>query len=244
MFHLKFWQKTVPAAIKPFLRTAWKPQVTDGDASPKDSKFSGIAWLAKDESWPVCQNCGQPMPLFLQLNLERLPDALHSEFGNGLLQLFYCINSEPHCESECEVFFPFTQGKLVRIIEPEGEFHSIEMPEIGHYFPPKRITGWEEMEDYPNWEEGQEHGITLSDHQWDTLAKRDFPHAGDKLAGWPCWIQKVEYPNCPICNTRMQLVFQLDSNDHLPYMFGDLGCGHITQCPTHKAQLAFAWACS
>jgi hypothetical protein len=42
----------------------------------------------------------------------------------------------------------------------------------------------------------------------------------------------------------MQMVFQINSEGNLPYMFGDSGRGHITQCPQHKDELAFAWACS
>jgi hypothetical protein len=38
-------------------------------------------------------------------------------------------------------------------------------------------------------------------------------------------------------------VFQIDSEDNLPYMFGDVGCAHITQCPEHKEVVAFGWAC-
>jgi hypothetical protein len=39
----------------------------------------------------------------------------------------------------------------------------------------------------------------------------------------------------------MQLVFQ-HTGDKLPFMFGDSGIGHITQCPEHKEFLAFGWA--
>jgi uncharacterized protein YwqG len=67
---------------------------------------------------------------------------------------------------------------------------------------------------------------------------------GDKLGGWPYWIQGAEYPDCPECGARMEVVFQLDSNNNLPFMFGDVGCGHITQCPRHKDVVTFAWACS
>jgi uncharacterized protein YwqG len=67
---------------------------------------------------------------------------------------------------------------------------------------------------------------------------------GDKLGGWPHWIQSVEYPACPTCGDRMELVFQLDSEDNLPVVFGDVGCGHITRCPRHPEVLAFGWACS
>lgn len=65
----------------------------------------------------------------------------------------------------------------------------------------------------------------------------------DKLGGWPAWVQGVEYPSCPRCGKRMVLVFQVDSEDNVPFMFGDIGCGHVTQCPKHKEVVAFGWAC-
>ena len=40
------------------------------------------------------------------------------------------------------------------------------------------------------------------------------------------------------------VALQLDSNDNVPHMFGDVGCGHIMQCPDHPDVLTFAWACS
>jgi hypothetical protein len=41
----------------------------------------------------------------------------------------------------------------------------------------------------------------------------------------------------------MRLVFQVDSEDNVPHMFGDAGIGHLTQCPDHKDVLGFGWAC-
>ena len=235
---------TVPGSMLPFQRTAWTPMVEEGEGSVLDSKFGGVPWLAQDEQWPTCQHCGQPMPLFVQLNLNTLPEPVNGTFGSGLLQVFYCTNTEPHCESECEAFFPFTQGKLVRVVEHDDWERSGEFPENMDEFEPKCIVDWHEAADYPGWEEGQALGIELSDAEWEQLAEAGFPVSGDKLAGWPLWIQGVEYPHCPICQSRMRLVFQLDSNDHVAYQFGDAGCGHITQCPFHHAQVAFAWACS
>lgn len=236
--------KSVPAAIRRLRRTTWKPDVRDEDGSSHGSKFGGTPWLRHEESWPNCQHCGKPMPLFLQLNLAALPEPLRGEFGPGLLQLFYCISEDPSCETECDAFFPFTPGKLVRIIQSEGTFQPEKRREAAQAFPSKRIIGWRAEDDYPNWEECAEYGLTLSDKEWDKLAKQGFPRAGDKMAGWPLWVQRIEYPLCPICHERMRFVFQIDSNDHIPYMFGDLGCGHITQCPTHTTQVTFAWACS
>ncbi len=235
----------IPEPLKSFQRSAWIPITQEGDGARDASKFAGIPWLAADESWPVCPNCQAPMQLFIQLNLQTLPLELGDRFGTGLLQLFYCSNNtiEVNCECDGQGWEPFSPVHLARLIQHQGELNaSNSESEIG--FPAQRIMGWEIVEDYPGWTEEQEGNLplSLSDEEWTSLGE-SFPRPGDKLAGWPHWIQGVEYPSCPICEAPMELVLQLDSNDHLPYMFGDAGCGHITQCPIHKDQLGFGWAC-
>ncbi len=110
-------------------------------------------------------------------------------------------------------------------------------------FPAKRITGWTERADYPNVEEAESLGLQLSDEETEEIYEDAFPLPGEKLMGWPLWVQGLEYPDCPTCGTRMELLFQVDSEQNLPYMFGDMGVGHVTQCPRHRGQLAFGWAC-
>jgi uncharacterized protein YwqG len=232
----------IPLPLTPFKRKAWKPLTSEGDSLPAASKFSGKPWLAKDEPYPECQNCGKPMQLFLQLNLEDLPGALLGQVGEGLLQMFYCTGSEPNCETDCEAFFPFAKSTLLRLIQPAGEPQEIDEAWLVNHFPAKTIIGWQEQDDYPNLEEGAELGVELSDDEMEAL-EEEYPLSGDKLGGWPHWIQGIEYPDCPVCGETMVLVFQLDSEDNLPFMFGDVGCGHITQCKTHKEQVAFGWAC-
>ena len=78
-----------PIKLLAFKRKAWKPVVVDGDGPRTSSKFSGTPWLAADEIWPMCSNCGKPMLLCVQLNRGDLPQPLKGEFGSGLLQLFY-----------------------------------------------------------------------------------------------------------------------------------------------------------
>ncbi|WP_104901104.1 DUF1963 domain-containing protein [Nostoc sp. 'Peltigera membranacea cyanobiont' N6] len=73
-------------------RLAWKPIVQEGDGDLTVSKFGGKPWLNADEEWPCCPNCGKPIQLFLQLNLDELPQNLNTKFGNGILQFFYCTN--------------------------------------------------------------------------------------------------------------------------------------------------------
>ncbi|MBL1175470.1 DUF1963 domain-containing protein [Pantanalinema sp. GBBB05] len=247
-------------------RLAWKPIVADRDGEATASKFSGMPWLGEDEPYPCCQNCHAPMPLLLQLNLDHLPEELAGRFGSGLLQLFYCS------DDTCDDYEAFADGKLVRVVQPSASSRSLAAADYPS-LPPKTIVGWTSLYDYPSYQEHDELGLIyeydMSSDQVDTvqihcplvglenavlpLDEDEYvpeseeiadPEPGDKLAGYPNWIQNMEYPNCPQCDRRMELVFQLDSDDHLPVMFGDVGCGHITQCPEHKEVVTFAWACS
>ena len=162
--------------------------------------------------------------------------------------MFYCTNGEQECEVEAEAFYPFAKSTLLRVVNPAAgkAAANIKIPSpavIPDYFPAKVITGWLQKEDYPNPEETQSLGLELAEDEWNELADSDFPLGGDKLAGWPSWVQGIEYPDCPVCKESMRLVFQVDSEDNLPYTFGDSGCGHITQCKNHPEVVAFGWAC-
>jgi uncharacterized protein YwqG len=243
-------------------RAAWKPVVQDGDGEPTASKFSGTPWIAQGDAWPLCKRCQHPMQLFVQLDLAQLPEPLQGAFGAGLLQLFYCTDETCGYSGGWE---PFSDvSSLVRVVQPVGPALETAIPQEPGYFPAKRIVAWNEIPDYPDPPEHdelgleytydrdagtttltcQELGLTFEGVEDDYLAENIATSAlGDKLAGWPNWIQGVEYPHCPTCGTRMALVFQVDSEDNLPFMFGDVGTGHVTQCPDHQHVVAFGWAC-
>jgi uncharacterized protein YwqG len=244
-------------------RPSWRPVVEEGDGPPSASKFCGTPWIGPDAPWPECGRCHQPLPLFVQLDLGDLPEEIGSRFGTGLLQLFYCTRDE--CEGY-DGWEPFADVmSRVRVVQPVGAGPTAPSPprdESGLHA--KRIVGWERFLDLPKPSEHRELGLSYTyNHTVRTvrvecreldLVFEDVPSAnlaedvadselGDKLAGWPAWIQNVEYPSCPRCGRRMVHVLQVDSEDHIPFMFGDAGCGHITQCPEHKEVVAFGWAC-
>lgn len=249
-------------------RKAWIPIVSDSpQPGTSRSQFGGLAWLPEGEQWPKCGACSRDMHLFLQLDLSTLPAELEGRYGEGLLQMFYCTRND--CDLHRESWQPFDPGHLVRILPPVtnggiGTFD--ESP-----FQLRVISGWKEVVDLPHPQDHDELGLYYDyDFENETLSinclalgvqigplplheaddeDNDVAEAvgqcleGDKLAGWPNWVQGSEYPVCPACGERMQLVFQIDSEDSIPFMFGDMGTGHITQCPMHKDQLAFGWAC-
>ena len=227
-----------------YRRPAWCPDTVEGDGAPDASKFGGAPALRPGEAWPICGNCGGPMQLFLQLNPRDLPSAGAERLDGGVLQLFYCTSSEPSCDVDCEAWSPRAVSTLVRLVPAAEAAAAMPVEVPAGMFPPKRIVGWAEVDDYPLSEELDEMGVPLTDADADLLYGSGVPRTGDKLLGWPAWVQSVEYPECPECGGPMELLFQLDSEDHLPFMFGDVGTGHVTQCRHHPGQLAFGWACT
>jgi uncharacterized protein YwqG len=242
-------------------RPAWKPVVEPGDGPPTAAKFCGTPWTGPDAPWPDCGHCRQPLQPFLQLDLADLPAELGQPFGTGLLQLFYCVRGECQGYGGWE---PFADDlSRVRIVHPTGGGGEPPVP-TDPAFPAKRIVGWTPFADLPGPQEHDEIGLTYTYDFGHGTLRLECPEVGfdvtnpmsacpaeeiatathgDKLGGWPAWVQGVEYPSCPRCGKRMALVFQVDSEDNVPFMFGDVGCGHVTQCPEHKEVVAFGWAC-
>lgn len=262
----------IEAAFEPWRqkygRSTWTPETDFEDSGPRDSKFAGIPWLADGELYPNCGCCGKPLQLFLQLNLEQIPDALIGQFGDGLIQVFHCIDEDCDQQSVNGVGVPaylaFSERHFLRLVPKstlEGDVFRGDLPQSK--FPEKRIFGWTERTDYPNNSEWESFGIQtdfdllpfsqarIECAEFDLLIATDeeeiedsigSPWGDDKISGYPNWIQRREYPNCTVCGAEMQFVFQISYEDNLPVTYGRCGTGYITQCTTHKEILALSWA--
>lgn len=227
--------------LAPYKKQAFVPKTIAVESEFNTaSKFGGLPYLRNENDWPVCQNCKKHMQLFLQLNLENLPIKQEQ----GIIQLFYCTNTAPHCEVDCEAFFPFAKSVVCRKINI-SQPSAIIKPNIDELFGENKIIGWNAIDDYPHYEELADLGLEINVDDYAVLEEAEIgiPASGDKLFGWPYWVQNVEYPNDRKTQSQMKLLFQIDSEDNLPYMFGDSGVGHITQSPDDPNELAFAWAC-
>ena len=260
------------AALRPWIaeqeRPAWKPVAEDADGPAGDSKFAGTPLLIPGEDWPACGNCGEPTELFLQLDLSALPAELGGRYGGGVLQLFYCVGDcdggwGPFNEEGVSLCRMLPPGAGEPAAEARGTFPPKRIAGWERFADPPGYDAREAaglVREYggKSGDPGfgctaircEAAGVNLTGADAGALADLlNFDHAlsasaGDKLAGWPYWVQGEEYPDCPECGGRMELLFQLDSEDHVPFMFGDVGVGHVTQCPAHKTVVAFGWACS
>ena len=224
-------------AAAAYRRTAYVPSVVPGPFAA-DSGFGGQPYLAPGVTNPSCPRCDEPMPLIAQIALDAQPTPVIA--GTGLLQLFYCTRERDGspCDVALEGWEAFSPCHVSRLVAAGsgGTSPTVEPP-----FESKRITGWTPADDYPNWEELGALGADAGEPPDDV---EPFPLEGEKLGGWPAWVQGIEYPSCPRCDTQMTLVLQVDSEKHVAMMWGDMGIGHVTQCPNHPEVLTFAWACS
>ncbi len=254
------------------IKPSWKPLVQDGDGLLVDSKFCGLPWLAQGEEWPRCGTCGKSMQFIMQINFSRVPEEARLNRGDFLLQMWYCVRG---CNfSAANHDDPADKSKLVRIMTLAEGATAVTAPDcgasqvIGGTFPAKRIVGWEKQrEEFPDlaqWE-----ALLPADLRQKIYAKLDadlgfpknwlYPEKGDKLGGWARLHQRNAIPKCPRCSSEMRLIFQIQSDDHLPYLWRPRapngtpsgrpwttglisnGTGYITQCQTHRDLVAFTW---
>ena len=213
-----------------------KRNFDDGDSL---SHYGGAPLLKVNEEWPTCGCCGQRMPLFLQLLASDWPDEEDCPF-EGVLQVFICTTS-PSSDPCCETHLPFSSAHLVRLLNDPSTL-SVAILDMDYCFLKVCIEGWTKASSYPSWSEYDDrfkeiwHNDKMSD-MYDNLDQA----AGDRLLGWPDWVQNTSYPKCQVCGSKLNYILTLNSDDSVPFMFGDGGVGNVFYCPKHPDVLTFSW---
>lgn len=200
------------------------------------------------------------MNFFVQLDLSTLPEQSKVPARQGLLQLYYCSTDD----GSCETWEPFSGTHYIRVTSSGPSL--LNPPHGIDPLAKVSVGDWQQFQDAPHPEDHASLGLSINydfkNNVADVVSTEPRVEAtrvslelnpaetisnsepGDKLGGWPYWVQGSEYPRCPDCGQQMDLLLQIDSNDNLDYMFGDVGCAHLTYCPRHPSVFAFGWACS
>ena len=227
-------------AIAPYRRTAYLPRTEEvPSAFDATAKFGGYPYLHDPQDWPTCPNCGRHRQLLLQLDLTQIPDRPSA----GLLQLFYCTNQADACERDLRGWEPFSDIHAIRIVKPDGK-SATTVPQLPGMFPERRIISWEACDDYPHPEDYGEFDIYGTALELDAVrsmmeAQGQLARGGDKLFGWPAWVQGPEYHLAQNGGRPMTFLLQLSSQGNLPYLFGDAGTGYLMR---GKGRMGFGWA--
>jgi len=247
------------------VRPTWFPVVEEKPATNRGrSFFGGSPWLFENEQWPLCGSCERPAPFCLQLDSQELPEGA-PYFGDGFLQFFYCGDCPANTWSTGGD--PFDATQILRVI-PHHNQGPATTPADTKSFPLHTIISWNPATDVPNIEDAEATAVTTDwrgrltiksvkydieidpswEHYHDDLREAitneiGAPALGDKLGGWPHWIQEPRRPTCPACERKMTYLFQIDYEANLSIDLGDAGCGHLWQCTKHPEQMAFEWDC-
>lgn len=151
---------------------------------------------------------------------------------------------------------------LPRIVQSFVEDFTENVPEAeydGDIFEEKEVAKWDELKrkEVPSFDEMLDHnggelakriGITADDIYFNDedyeAATIVTPQGGIKLGGYIRWCQRVEYPTCPKCKLKMDVMFiQLEDDDMYNFSWGDCGTAHITLCPS-CGKAGMSWACT
>ncbi len=235
--------KEILQLLEPHKRTCYVPQTVE--IEPRFSaqhKMGGYPYLRDKNDWPTCPECVKHMQLFVQLNMEELPE----QQGEGLVQLFYCTTSQKQkCYDEV----------VCRRIKVDGPSAEIK-PAIEELFAEVLIVSWIAINQYSGWPEYEELGIEAAINQvYDGTVDNEVEllmenhevaeTMGDKLFGWPRWQQDQDYPIDKQTGQRMdKLLFEIISDYYLPFNYADSGTGHLFQSTENPDKLELVWSYS
>ena len=206
------WKRSLRKKLKPYARDSFKPRTRSGAGEPRGSRFGGDPWLAQGESWPMHGEV--PAQFLFQIDLEQLP----TDVGRGLLRVFLRPEGGFRPDDTTCLHTTADEGAVVAGSEP---------------LPARRITGFNKPKsDLPG--EEARGLVTLDPAEVEHL--RSMAAAGDKVGGWPHWIQDEEYPK-----GFGRFVLQVDTGGALAFSYADSGIGVLLQHDDDPTRFRMVW---
>jgi hypothetical protein len=251
------------AALEPMLasyrRTAWLPEVREGETLAPVSKYFGVPWMAEGEAWP--QALGADAVFVLQLDVASLPGDMPALLGGtGLVQFFYQENGDwPEDDgTDADDLGYMTKLAHVRLVQPEGrDGHPVELAvsRDPDQSVPRLVVGWKPVDDMPRDVGDEPCSVDLDAiaEEFDVYIDDIDPECwqGDKLGGHPFWTQARESVR-DAAGEEMVPFYQVDAGcfydgphgeAYAPALFAGDGTGHLYVSRTDPTQLKFMWAC-
>lgn len=101
--------------------------------------------------------------------------------------------------------------------------------------PARAIVGWaEQRSELPGPAHWESLGVALGEPAAAAAEDElDDPAEGDKLGGWPAYIQQPSLGDCPQCGQPRALLLQVASQGNLAVHFGDGGRLFVAACREH-----------
>lgn len=206
------WKRALKKKLKPHARPCHKLKTRKGAGAARASRFGGHPWLAADESWPSHQ--GEPALFLFQVDLAELP----VEAGQGLLRVFIKPDGGFALQDTTCMVTQAIKGDVVTGSNPLS---------------PRQLTGFgKATQDLPG---AEAHDLV----KLDPAEVEHLPlmtQAGDKVGGWPHWIQDASSPK-----GFGRFVLQVDTGGALAFSYGDSGIGILLQHDTDDDRFHMVW---
>lgn len=215
--------RLVPAARLQFRRSPAE------SLDPAGSRLGGPALLPAGQTWPQCGRCQRPLTHVAQIGSD-----------SGLLTFFYCFGCRPMGPEGAAGYriWLLDKDQAVPCDEPRAASSRGPVPCSVQLVP---------VSSAPQWDDARislDH-LDLGSDPWETYHDVWSDLTGSatlesRLGGFPDWIQGAQWPTCPACAQRMNLLLQLDSEPETGLMWGDSGRVFLFRCgtPTHPPEVA------
>ena len=218
--------------VKPFIKNAIKFNVLPASRPPENSQlishFGGQPYFENDELWPKSKKGNYLDFIFQVFNADgaQLPNNIE------LIQFYYDWDESPWDTKDdgwlVKIYKKVEKDNVLSINKPEklgrSKFCKINFDTV------KSLPDWEGIEIFSN------HASKLScilneDEPWLSYQKTVTKLIGEQdyqsqLGGYPKWIQGEDTPLDNKGN-KLQLLFQIDSEENAQIMWGDTGLIYV-----------------
>ncbi len=238
------YSPALPPELEPF-RQQWSStqqcyiRITPQSERPTswwESKIGGLPYLPKDCPYPTAPD-GRPLFFLAQINFSDVP-ALPPFPEEGILQFY--INDDnlygmDFDEGERQTHFrvlyfspPLLDEKALQThLTPPADYDTLpHHPERSFPLRFERAEEWVPISDYRFWQHfGADFFLQFGPKEWDITdaAGRAVRSDGHKIGGYAYFTQ--DDPRSPA--DPMLLLLQIDSDEHMDLMWGDMGVGHF-----------------
>ncbi len=210
------WLKAHKPTIEPFLKGGRDCVVfTFSRKSSSDrlaTRVGGLPYWPKDDPWPVCGSCGEPLAFAAQIDFRH--KSVRKSVPGDVLTFHYCFDCSPWTSDETEqsLLTWHNFDSTVRLIREPVVPSSLEDDEPGPVFGEPH-----EAIDYPTPSEAFGGSIIKGER----YTFRQFSLEGTKIGGYPPPIQQVEIP--------------LDRTGRPMRFLGTIGSLQVSELPTRKS---------
>ena len=244
--------EAVASLLRPLAKVATKltpRKIMEGEVIPLlASHIGGDPYAEIGEAWPGCPTCKTDLTFICQIDTA---SGFHEKpKGIDLFTFFYCWECSPWGLSD-----EINGTWVVRTYsDPKDVFAKPIRPSGQEPYPPDVcLLVPEKVDSFPDWEDlGSKASDSFSeineDEPWEAYEAAVKSLGGETefctlVGGYADWVQGTDTPVCDHCQSRMNLLAQIDSEPEADIMWGDSGLLYLFYCDNHPRDVRLLLQC-